>query len=162
MSGCGNDDNKDSSESDKDGQISAVSTDSSVSAPVDTSTDTLYPIIVITEKEAREKLVNGMWLYMDGTKFGISPKEYVPHADRDAWYFGSYLDLSEDGKGMVNIGGYDSTLTYVINDDLTIDITHGNPEVIDQFMLGSDDEYGEILYSTEDENIRFYHETFED
>ena len=129
----------------------------------DTSEDeyTLYPVIVNTKDEAKDKLSKGMWMYMDGTRYRKSPEEYVPHADKDAWYYGAYLDLKEDGNGLLNLGGYDSTIKYVINDDLTIDITHGNPEVIDQFMLGSDEEYGEILYSTEDENIRFYHELFE-
>lgn len=154
LSGCTEDSRSDNTDEAKEKNSAAVS-DTSVGEY------TLYPVIVNTKDEAKKKLSEGMWMYMDGTKYGKSPEEYVPHADKDAWYYGAYLDLKEDGNGLLNLGGFDSTIKYVINDDLTIDITHGNPEVIDQFMLGREEEYGEILYSTEDENIRFYHEMFE-
>lgn len=158
LGGCADDGKKENSSSAE--QSSSVTENESSAAPV-SDDDLLYPAIVKTKEEAKEKLSFGMWMYMDGVKIDLSPEEYVPHADKDAWYFGAYLNLKDDGKGLLNIGGFDSTLTYTINDDLSIEIAHGNPEIIDQFMLGKDEEYGEILYSTEDENIRFYHELFD-
>lgn len=160
LGGCSDNSKDKSSADEQSGHTSSVSDSENVSSAV--SEDyLLYPAIVKTKEEAKKKLCERMWMYMDGTKIGKLPEEYIPYADKDAWYYGSYLNLKEDGNGLVTIGGYDSTLTYTVNDDLTIDITHGNPEMTYQFMLGEDEEYGEILYSTEDENIRYYHEKFD-
>ncbi len=120
-----------------------------------------YPKAVHDAKQAQELLLQGGWMYLDGTKFGSSPEKVVPGADKDAWYYGSILWFKPEGKGLVTIGGFDSTMTYTVNDDGTVEMVHGNPEMTEDFALGKDEDYGVVLYSITDENIRFYHETFE-
>ena len=119
-----------------------------------------YQMLVTSTNAAKEELLKGAWMYLDGTVLGEDPEKVLPDADKDAWYYGSSLWFEADGSGKLTIGGYDSTMSYKINDDCTISMTHGNPETTEHLALGQHEKYGTILYSKTDKNIIFYQAIF--
>ena len=119
-----------------------------------------YQMLVTSKIAAKDELLKGAWAYLDGAVFGEDPDTILPDADKDAWYYGSRLWFEADGTGKLTLGGYDSSMSYVINDDCTISMTHGNPESTERLALGQHEKYGTILYSKTDKNIIYYQAVF--
>ena len=120
-----------------------------------------YQMLVTTKSAAKEELLKGSWMYPTNVAFGKDDeKDVMPDADKDAWYYGSSIWFNDDGTGILTIGGYDSTISYTINNDCTISIVRGNPQVNELYAIGQHEEFGTILYSKEDPNVIFYQAVF--
>ena len=156
MSGCGSDKTTNDQSLTEDSSTSSVVSDHSDVSLIEQS-GISYPPVALTKEAAQRILLEGSWVYPNNFVNGYDIEEVIPDADKEAWYYGSSFWFNADGTGYVTIGGFDSTIKYTVNDDCTITITRSNnPEIVEQYAIGTHDKYSTVLYSKNDENILFY------